>query len=214
MEALEFYPEAVEASLWALLKTLCAEPALSEFHLVGGTALALRLGHRRSLDIDMFCQASFDSQALARVLTRKLPVERHYKESDTVSAMINGIKVELISHAYPLLNPVLEVQGIRMASLPDLAAMKLNAISGRGLRKDFYDLAALLDVYSLDEMLGFFQRKYATGDLWHLLKSLSYFEDAEADTSPLDTLHGITWEQVKDKVRNSLLAYTRAYTEG
>lgn len=212
MEPVNLHQEVVEPKLWSLLIQLCAEPVVQNFHLVGGTALALRLRHRRSLDIDMFCTESFDSRYLAKVLADKLPVERCYSESDTIYAVIGGIKVELISHIYPLLKPVQSIQGIRIASLPDLAAMKLNAISGRGLRKDFYDLAALLDVYSLDEILGFFQSKYATGDLWHLLKSLSYFEDADADTGPLDILHDISWEQVKDKIRSSMIAYTRANT--
>jgi len=194
------YKEALPTQLWDLLQSLMGVEPLDHFFLVGGTALALRLGHRESVDIDLFSVASFDAPSLADYLTRTLPAERIYHEPDTVRAIISGIKVDLLRHSYPLLDRIETLDGIRIAALPDLIAMKLNAVSGRGLKKDFYDVAALLKSFSLEQMLGFFKTKYSSGDLWHLIRSLEYYVDAEADPTLISSIWTIDWDDVKSSV--------------
>ena len=206
MEQVVLHRGAVSASLWDVLSKLMAEPRLSKFILVGGTALALQLGHRSSEDIDLFCQNNFNEQTLAIWLENNYPVERIYTESNTISAYISGVKTDLMTHAYPLIDEISCMEGIRFASLKDIAAMKLNAISGRGLRKDFWDLAALMDIFSLQEMLSYFRLKYPRGDQWHTLRSLSYFEDADNDPTPIVNLGGTTWESVKAKISQATIA--------
>ena len=205
MAAVNLRKELIPDSLWQLLIRLLAMEELADFFLVGGTALALRLGHRKSEDIDLFCPHDFNANVVSEALRDRFKPERLYWETNTVNAFINGIKTDLLTHPYALLEDWADVDGIRIASLPDIAAMKLNAISGRGLRKDFWDIAALLELYSLTEMVGFFQRKYPDTDSWHLLRSLSYFANADADTTPIHSFTGTTWEQVKHKISFALV---------
>ncbi|MCK4565338.1 MAG: nucleotidyl transferase AbiEii/AbiGii toxin family protein [Verrucomicrobia bacterium] len=102
----------------------------------------------------------------------------------------------------PTIGTPATIEGIRMASLEDIAAMKLNAIANRGSKKDFWDYAELLTLFSRDEMLGFFAEKYSDENVWYVEKSLSYFEDAEEEPNPRD-LKGRTWGDVKKAVLES-----------
>jgi hypothetical protein len=111
--------------------------------------------------------------------------------------------VDLIALKYSLLQPVEQVEGIRMAGLKDIAAMKINAISKRGVKKDFWDYAALLTHYTTGEMLSFFKSKYLAANAWHAEKSLSFFDDAENDPDPND-FSGKTWSDVKQTISQSL----------
>lgn len=122
---------------------------------------------------------------------------------NTVRGVISGIKIDLIAHRDPLLAPFEKTDGIRLFSCEDIAAMKLNAITNRGCKKDFWDYAELLQRYSRDEMLSFFARKYQNDNLWNVEKSLTYFDDAKNDPDPRD-LRGITWQEVKQTVLASV----------
>jgi len=195
---------AATSELRKVLHLIMHEEALQDFVLVGGTALALRFGHRQSDDLDLFCSSSFNTNAIETVLSSKFAATRVYAENDTVRAFISGIKVDLLSHPYPLLGDMEVFESIRMASLKDLAAMKLNAISGRGMKKDFWDVAMLCKIYSLQVMIGFFQQKYAQADTWHLLRSLSYFEDADNDPTPIRALDETTWQEVKTTIQREI----------
>ncbi len=119
---------------------------------------------------------------------------------------IEDVKTDMVSLSYPWLQPFDVEEEIRLASLPDIAAMKLSAIARRGVKKDFWDIAALLDHFSLDEMLGFYRRKYSSHDIFHLLRSLVYFTDAEAQKDP-DLLNDVTWKQVRKKVEAAVQRY-------
>jgi len=190
--------------LWELLIRMMKFEPLRDFFLVGGTALALRLGHRESVDLDLFTLETFDAEKLANSLAQELPTERVYHEPDTIRAVISGVKVDLLLHAYPLISQVELIDGIRVASLPDLAAMKLNAVSGRGLRKDFWDIAAMLRSYGLKDMLGFYREKYRSGDVWHLIRALDYFEDAEQDTTLVRSIWPYEWGEVKRIIKEAM----------
>jgi predicted nucleotidyltransferase component of viral defense system len=196
---MKLHTETVSAELLALLQNLMNEELLGSFALAGGTALALRFGHRTSVDLDLFTCTAFDAPAPAEFLKIGYGMNEAETAQNTVRGIIDGIKIDLIAHRYPLLNPLEEVGGIRMFSCEDIAAMKLNAITNRGCKKDFWDYAELLTTYSRDEMLSFFASKYKNDSLWNVEKSLTYFDDAENDPDPRD-LRGRCWDEIKETV--------------
>lgn len=195
--------KAVSKNLLNLIKKLMADHHFDCFYLVGGTSLALRLGHRKSEDIDLFTHEDFDTEEKSDNLYECYSASSLEKERNTVRAFVDNIKIDFISHKYQLLEPIEHISAIRMAGLKDIAAMKINAISNRGSKKDFWDYAGLLDHFTSEEMLTFFQTKYPGANAWHAEKSLSFFDDAEDDLDPID-LSGQTWSAIKQKISQSL----------
>lgn len=191
--------KSVSPELMDLLQKLMKEERLRPFALAGGTALALRFGHRTSIDLDLFTCEPFDAPSVAGLLKTGYGLREAATAPNTVRGMIAGIKIDLVAHRYPLLKPLEETGGIRMFSCEDIAAMKLNAITNRGCKKDFWDYAELLRMYSRDEMLSFFARKYEGDSLWNVEKSLTYFDDADNEPDPRD-LRGQRWEEIKQTV--------------
>lgn len=204
--------KTVTESTLALLRELMRLPELKAFFLVGGTNLSLKLGHRISVDLDLFTDTPFDSDALLRTLENRFPdliIIRH--TPGAILAYIQKIKVDFIVYEYELLQSVEEFDGIRFASLPDVAAMKINAVSRRGVKKDFWDIAELLDHFSLEQMLLFFKQKHKATDVGHLVRSLVYFADAEESEPPL-TLKKYTWNGVKKKIERSVRMFVQDQT--
>lgn len=199
MDVLELNYEAAPAPLLELLRKLMAEEALLPFYLVGGTALALQLGHRISVDIDLFSDKAFDVELIADFISEEYAIQSLETAKNTVRGEVGGIKLDVMSHRYPMIGTLVVADGIRLASLQDIAAMKLNAIANRGCKKDFWDYAELLNHFSRGEMLGFFSEKYTDKNVWYVEKSMSYFEDAEEEPDPRD-LKGCTWADVKRAV--------------
>lgn len=194
------YPSTVEPATLELLKWLMHLPLLEPFALAGGTNLALRFGHRLSVDLDLFTDQSFSEQALSDDLLMNFPTAIKTDEAKhTLSLFIAGVKVDLLAHRYPLISPFTETSGIRFWSVEDVIAMKLGAVSSRGAKKDFWDLAELLDHYSLAQMIQFFTAKYANSDPGYVVRSLTYFDDAEPQIDPI-TLNAVTWPEVKQRV--------------
>jgi hypothetical protein len=200
------HKETVEPATLGLITSLQADPALHDFSLVGGTALSLQIGHRISLDIDLFTRHPFDAQVLADHLEKRygfaLQLIHHY----TLKGFINSIFVDIIRHDYDLVNPPITEEGITMLSKADIAAFKLNAISGNGTRaKDFVDIYFLLKEYSLDEIIGFYKQKYSSRNEFHALKSLGYFEDiVESDWPNLVLEKDLTLPRIKHVIRQHL----------
>ena len=193
---MKLHLEAVPANLLALIRQLMEAPDLHDFFLVGGTALALQIGHRQSVDCDLFTTDAFNAGALAQSLHEDFSLTEAMVSKNSITCRIGDIKTDLIAHRYPLIEPLTTVESIRMASLADIAAMKLNAIANRGSKKDFWDIHALLNHLSFDEMLSSFQQKYPHASSWGLEKSLAYFEDAEKEPDPVN-LTSVQWSQVK-----------------
>ncbi len=183
-----------------LLKDLTAHPALQQFSLVGGTALALRFGHRRSIDFDFFTPDSFDVEALADTLSRELPEFTTTGMNNVgFNAVIGDLKVDFVTYRYPLLAQPETQDGIRMFSLPDIVGMKLSAITNRGARKDFYDLHALIQHLGVDALIDIYRQKYPSHDPMIVLRSMIYFDDAEDDNDP-DLLINKSWDAVKEEI--------------
>jgi len=202
--AIVLHRDAVTDELYQVLQKLMREEKLKDFYLVGGTALALYFGHRRSVDIDLFTSKPFDSQKLVSYLEKAYDMQQSLHEENTVRGFIDGIKVEFILHDYRLLGEVEQIDSLRLASIKDLVAMKLNAIAGRGSKKDFWDISALFTDFSLQEMISIFCQKYPAADVWHLYKSCGYFDDAEREAIEINDLQGKKWEDVKERVVKEL----------
>jgi hypothetical protein len=193
--------ETVERETLELLKTLMRDEKLADFILAGGTNLALCLGHRKSIDLDLFPYTSFDALELSQYLRKKYNfVPQRERERNTVQGFINDVKIDFVAHVYPLLKePVIE-EGIRMYSLYDIAAMKLGAIGNNGTRlKDFVDIACLSTQMSLSEMLSMYGKKYNINPA-HALRGLSYFADIDFDVN-IDLIKGrFNWRKIEKRI--------------
>jgi len=194
--------DAVPDSVKALLLRLAPDEALNGFSLGGGTSLALRFGHRLSVDLDFFTLSEFSTEAISLAFNfYQGTVIGQAKNSLTLD--VGGVKLDLLRHAYHELNPPEVLDGVRMVSLPDVSAMKLNAIANRGSKKDFYDMVELLEHFTVQELIGFFAAKYPSSDPFTVIRSLAWFDDAELEPDPL-SLKGFAWEDVKRIVRNEV----------
>ncbi len=184
-----------------LIQALQEEHLLQGFHLVGGTALALQIGHRISIDIDLFTRGDYDVDDVLNLFIRKYRFQRNYQHGKTLKGVIDGVMVDLIRHDYQELQ-VIEGSRIRMLSAKDIAAMKLNAITGNGTRvKDFIDVYFLLDQFRLEEMVEFYKTKYQQDDGLMILRSLVFFDDVDlAEWPRLFREVTLTFEQVKKRI--------------
>ena len=193
----------IEPSTLELLKKLQQLPELRDTRLVGGTALALQLGHRKSIDLDFFGTINCDTQELVDAI-KSVATLTILKESPHIHIyLIDGIKVDIVNYKYPWLDEVVLKQEIRMASFKDIAAMKITAVVGRGTKKDFIDIAFLLCHLSLDEILSFYSLKYNDGSIFMAMKSLAYFDDAENEPMP-DMFVNQSWEQIKEYILSKI----------
>jgi hypothetical protein len=191
----------------ALFGKLTQCPWLSEFYLAGGTALALRLGHRTSVDLDFFSEKSFDEGRMIENLTKVGELEVLQKGPESVTGILDGVKLSFLGYPYPMLKPAIMFRGTFIASVEDIAAMKLDALSSRGTKRDFIDLYCIAKHLPLSEILALFQEKFAAVhyNLLHVKKSLAYFDDADSDPLP-DMRVALDWKEVKEFFkRESLL---------
>jgi predicted nucleotidyltransferase component of viral defense system len=191
--------QAVSPELWQLLNRLMAEAVLSDFYLVGGTALALQYGHRISVDIDLFTESAFDAVRLRERLTRRYQLVESTVEENTLTGLIDGIKCDCMAHQYSMVTGVQDYNGVRLIAVEDIAAMKLNAIANRGSKKDFWDLHELSRHFDREQVFSFYEKKYPRGSCWSVEKSLSYFLDADGEPDPI-CLKGLSWSQVKSEI--------------
>lgn len=181
-----------------LLIELMQKPYLQGFNLVGGTSLSLQIGHRISIDLDMFTTEPFDTNDLKSKLEDDFPAFQVILESqNTLITNINDIKVDFIRFKYGFAYPILFEDQIRLVNEKDIASMKLDAITGRGKKKDFFDLFFLLKRFSLSELLSLYQKKYQHSTIFHVIKSISYFDDADAEPDPIIIDKKVNWMKVK-----------------
>jgi len=179
---------------------------LRHFFLVGGTGLALQIGHRISLELDLFSTNPFDNDQMLSDLEIGYNFCLDSQNKNTLMGEIEGVKVDFITHNYPLVKPLLLGEGIQMASLYDIAAMKLNAISGNGNKlKDFIDVAYLSSMLTLSDMLDAYQEKYASRNPTMVIKALDYYQDINFDEN-IEMLGGhYSWENVKSRLSQMTL---------
>lgn len=182
-----------------LVRALCAHSAMQSFALAGGTSLALRFGHRISIDLDFFTHDRFDNELLTAALKRDFPLDERRRGTTGVTGFITDVKVDFVHYPQRLIRPTETCDEIRLVSLPDVIAMKLSAITNRGAKKDFYDLHTLIDRFGLGRLIDHYRTKFPGTDPMMLLRSLTYFADAEADEPPA-SLIGVTWLEVKRSI--------------
>lgn len=197
--------ETVAPDTLGLLKYISSTALAQETRLVGGTALALQYGHRRSVDLDFFGNIGLEDEEIVEIL-REFGETQPLKKSKSIKVFTcNNIKVDFVNFNYPWLRKAVKYENIVLADPVDIAAMKISAITGRGSSKDFYDIYELLKNYDLKEILNFYQEKFNDGSVYLALKSLIYFEDAERefkeniDLVP-EILNHTTWADVKAKI--------------
>ena len=194
--------DAIDPQTLSLLKRLQALPGLTDTRLVGGTALALQLGHRISVDLDIFGKWDY-AEDLRSMFSAIGNTEKESGTPDGKMAFfyIDGVKVDCVSYdMYKWLEPPVEVDGVRLAGVKDIAAMKVNAITNRGTRKDFVDMARLLDDYLIEDIFAWYREKYPEANPALAMRSLSYFVDAETMPMP-KMLIPFDWEVAKDRIR-------------
>ncbi len=189
---------AVDNQLLLLIDQLATHAEVVEsFYLAGGTGLALQLGHRTSIDLDLFHEQAFSTERYVSLLIG-LGGRVMQSEEGSVHGVAAGVKVSFLQYPYPLLRPLQTVRGLHLASIEDIAAMKVVAISQRGDKKDFFDLYEILKSVSPRDLKALFLKKFGASRIncYHILKSFLYFDDAEQQPDPL-SLNGTRWEQVK-----------------
>jgi hypothetical protein len=195
------YLDVLPESQLQLLEALSFQTFIPDFYLAGGTCLALQIGHRRSIDFVFFIPADFDTSVIVNKLTQMGSYQRDNEEKNTINGTLNGVRISFFGYRYDIIDDFKIFNKIRLAGLKDIAAMKLEAIAGRGSKKDFIDMFFLLKRYTLEEMFIFHTRKYGIGlsNQYHLLKSLVYFADAEAEAMPV-MIKPLSWDNVKKQI--------------
>lgn len=198
--------QTVDSHTLELLRQLSVVPEFSAMRLVGGTSLALQYGHRTSVDLDFF--GTFDSELSFSIILRSYGRLAIVKETSKIKVyLLDGIKVDFVHYDYPWLESPLQVDGLTLATPPDIAAMKVNAIEGRGSKKDFIDLYYLLQRYTLVEILEFYKQKYPEHSVFRALMSMSYFDDADMQPTPR-MFTDVSWDEVKEYIQSQVRQYS------
>ncbi len=198
---------AVLPATLELLKNIMAKPELSGFYLAGGTSLALQIGHRLSVDLDLFGKRPFEAQEILDEMHDLAPVSIMSQSKNILVLDVQGVKVDFVNYRYPLIAPAVEEEGLRLLSIQDIGAMKLTAVAGRGRKRDFYDLYFLLKRYSLPELMQFYLKKFDDGSEFMVVRSLTYFDDAEQDEK-VTLLKGVVkWDIVKKAIASEVKKY-------
>jgi hypothetical protein len=198
------HQSAVPLNLFELLVRLQPKTTAAGFALAGGTSLALRLGHRVSVDLDFFTVSHFDPRTLADQIGVGSESITGFA-AGTLQLRLGDIKVEFLKHSYPRIAEDQRTQGVNMWSMEDVCAMKLNAITNRGSKKDFYDIAALLPRFPLETMIRLYQQKYRPPSLLMVIRSLAWFDDADAEPDPI-SLRNEPWSAIKDQIAIAIRA--------
>ena len=195
--------KSIETTTFELLKKLMTEPILSQTRLVGGTALALQLGHRKSTDLDLFTNEQPDIEFISNTLTENYGYIPVFQSRNTTIGTIDGVKIDVIYHPYKWLNPVVVEESIRLASIEDIAAMKLHAIANSGERpKDFVDIVFIGKRYSFNQMKEFGIQKYPVYNPLMFDKSIIYFDDINQEAISNIKMNGydMDWEKIKQRI--------------
>lgn len=201
--------QTITTETLAILKHVQSCTVFNTHRLVGGTALALMYGHRISVDLDFFGSTEISIDQISEEL-RSFGKIDILKNSPAIKVLaVNNIKLDIVKYNYPWIDGPVKEDKLLLASAKDIAAMKIAAITGRGSKKDFYDLALLLKHYTLSEILVFFTLKYPDASVYLALKSLIYFEDADEQPDPI--LFGKTnWLEVKQLVETEQRNYLKS----
>jgi len=193
------HPKVLSPRAWTVVRRLVRAGHAEGWTLAGGTGLALQLGHRTSEDLDFFRAGTFESGLLVDALSRLGALKVQARSGGTLHVVLGGVRLSFLRAQVPLLFPGTPYRGLVIADPRDIAVMKVVAIGGRGSRKDFVDLYFFLrSGGAIETLLGLVRRRFAGVDYneYHLLKSLVFFDDAEAEPMPR-MLRRVAWPEVK-----------------
>lgn len=205
-------PFIINPKTFSLIQELQSIPLLKEFYLVGGTALALKLGHRNSIDIDLFTQNEFSTQDVFEKIAISKIITKSFERENTLMCFIDSIKTDFIRHNYPLINKPITEEGITYLSLEDIAAMKLNAIAQSGKRlKDFIDIYYLLEHFSVNDMLSFYEIKYPNSNKLIALRGLEYFGDIDPNIDPPILKTPLSLSKIKKRIVEGILHINKTF---
>ena len=210
---MQFHPEVLIQPQKRILKSLGSFSEQHDFYLAGETALAVHLGHRRSQDLDWFTAGRIpDTMSLASSIREEgIAFIVRRVERGTLNGSVSKIPVSFSEYQYPLLRKEIlwPEFGCRLASLSDIACMKLSAIAQRGHKKDLVDLYALgIKSFSLKQMLSFYQKKFSLKDIGHVLFALTYLDDAEKERMPV-----MLWETRWNTVKTTIQTWVKTFAD-
>jgi len=202
------FPNTLEKQTRSVLELLGELDFIKDFYLAGGTALALQLGHRKSIDLDFFCESGFSNEELKKELNKISKIKIISEDKGTLHIVINKVKISFLHYPYKLIFKKYNYKNIYLANLRDISCMKLSAISNRGSKKDFIDLYFILQKIDLKKILNLFNKKYKNINYnrQHILKSLVFFTEADQDADP-KMLEKISWLNIKDNLKIILNRY-------
>lgn len=190
-----------------LLKKLSSQPEMQGLRLVGGTSLALQYGHRQSVDLDFFGKPIVSQDEILAMMGRLGAYKLRNRTKNILQLIVDNVMVDIVDYSqYPWIDAAICEDGLVLASPRDIAAMKINAIEGRGSRKDFIDVYELLQHYTLDEILQCYSMKYPNLSLFRALLSITYFDDAESEAMP-KMFATVTWDEIKTRINSAIKEY-------
>ena len=206
------HTKTVEPGTLSLLKRLMALPSLQLFSLVGGTALALRYGHRSSVDLDLFFHERFEYPKIEEELSLEFGRDFDYESGHKkigIFCNIQNIKVDIVYFPHLPIADIVEQENIRFYSSADIAAMKIQAILGRAQKKDFWDLYELLQHYTLNQLIEWHKQKYPSQMLAiSIPNAITYFSEADQSATPV-SYKGQTWEVIKKGISRKVSDYLK-----
>ena len=205
------HAESISPETKRVLDKIDKSEVAKDFYLVGGTALAIQIGHRESIDLDWFSENDFSTTNLKSQLASLGNFKLNNEEDGTIDGELDDVKLSFFFYKFKLIFPLKTFEGLYLADERDIAAMKIDAMSSRGSKKDFIDLYfLLLGKYTLEELMGFFEKKYSDVQYnkIHILKSLIYFEDAENEPMP-KMIKDVNWDDVKILLQDKVAGYLK-----
>ena len=205
--------ETISPDCLILLEELMSLPELHAFRLAGGTALSLQYGHRISVDLDIFTDRSFDLAELEVALRAHYPTFiKDFSNRLGFSGYINGVKTDFVNWSVPFMRPVIEIDNIRLTSPEEIAAMKLETITSRQMKKDYYDIYELLKSYSMSQLFDFYKERYPYNNAKTPIEFLVAAHLADESPEP-EMLSTTDWTLVKMHIQDSTKAYIQWFVK-
>lgn len=180
-------------------------PMIDYIYLAGETGLALQIGHRKSYDLDFFIDREFEVDEVIDFLKNNFDTQLEMSDKKTIKAQIDGVRFSLFYYDYPLLSKFEKFGKINLASIKDISAMKLVAITNRGAKRDFIDIYFISKIEDLGKLLNYYKKKYkkVKPNIYNVLKGLVYFDDADDEPMPR-MIKGVSWDEVKEYFRDEV----------
>jgi predicted nucleotidyltransferase component of viral defense system len=202
--------KVVDRQTLDLLNKINESNLFHHYRLVGGTALALIHGHRKSVDLDFFGNQKIDSEDLITFL-HSIGNVREFKTSKKIDSLIlHDVKIDIVFYPYEWIDSPLIEDNLRLASSKEIAAMKIAAIINRGSKKDFIDLNELLKIFTFQQIFDFYLQKFKDSSLFFAVKTVIYFDDADEQEMPY-MFHPITLQSIKENIKKAHAEYVISY---